>query len=302
VTLRVEYTVDDFREAVAAVRAQGLMTVSQAQFFYLFLGYTVGATLGNAFQRQPAGAPPRGVIEIAISSLPFVLILTYWAFIAFRTGGKKAFGFVTPPPKLTEAGILVPGLFTVAASTITFLAIVFTPPGLPVPTNQPEIPFGTASAMLILPFVPIVVMLICAVALLLRMMRLNINRSFELQANSHRPAVLEISNDALSISNDVKLTRYSWSGFIGWHETANVILLYTSYLTFEMVPKRAFASPTELEHFRSFITQVIGEHRRGFDPLPIEPSVVSKNVSRSAPPPLPERQTVDRLPPPPLPL
>jgi hypothetical protein len=104
--------------------------------------------------------------------------------------------------------------------------------------------------------------------LLVRLHKLNVNRAFDLQVNLHRPVVFELSDDFLSVTTATRHTRYAWNAFIGWHETPNVFLLYISYMSFEMVPKRALLSPQQLEYFRTFIARTIGEHRRGFEPVP----------------------------------
>ena len=287
--LHVQRTADDYREAHAAVKAQGLMTVSTTPFFYLFLGFALGSVLGNFVQRQPAGSAPRGPIEFIITSLPWALVLCYWAFIVFRSNGKKAHGFVTPPPKLTGFGVLVPALSATAAFAVTFLGNAFTPPGPPASPNQPELPLGTALAFLALPFVPIVSFLALSIVLFVRLHRLNVNRAFDLQVNLHRPVVIELSDNSLMVTSDVHQVRYAWNGFIGWHETANVFLLYISYISFEMVPKRAFTSPQQLEYFRQFVARAIGEQHRGFDPVPARAAPPLVAPMSPLPPPLPRQ-------------
>jgi hypothetical protein len=126
--LNFQYTADDYREAHAAVKAQGLLSVKATPFFYLGLGFCLGSMLGNIFQRQPAGEPPRNPIEVIISSLPYIVIMGYWAVIVFRSGGKNARGFVAPPPKLAGASVLLPALTGMAAFVVTFLVGAFTPP------------------------------------------------------------------------------------------------------------------------------------------------------------------------------
>jgi hypothetical protein len=282
-TLDVHYTADDYREAAAAVRAQGLQSISTLPVFYVFLAFSIGTILGNILERQPPGAPLRGPVEVVLSSLPLLIVAAYWGFVALRTRGKKAHGFVIPPPKLSGLGVALPLFLCIVMFAVAVLAGALMPV-VPVDAapNPPRLPLGTALATVALPFMPSIVFAIFSIILVLRFFRRNITRAFELQINLHRPTTIQIAADSLTVSDDTHQTRYSWPAFIGWHETANLFLLYRSYISFVMIPKRTFSSPEALYQFVELVRHAIGDQRRGFEALlpPLLP------MAPSIPPPL----------------
>jgi hypothetical protein len=285
VTLHVQYNEADYREANAAVRGQRLQSIGLAPFFFVFLAFAAGIVIGNLLQERPPGEPPRGPVDVIIWTLPLLFVAVYWAVIAFRTGGKRAYGFVTPPPRLSGLGAVLPMLLGAAVFTVSLLATAYTPPGPP-PQDQPPMSPGRALAVIFLPMLPIASMVVCSIVMVLRLNARNIRRAFELQAHLHRPKTIEVSPESLTVSGEGVREDYAWHAFIGWNETAHLFLLFTSYVTFHIVPKRAFASRDAYDEFEMIVRNKVGERRHGFDVLPPARSAV--------PPPLPDshRRTV----------
>jgi hypothetical protein len=276
-TLHVYRTEADFREANAAYRGLRLMSFGTLPFFFLYLAFTIGVIAGNLLQEQPPGAPPRGPVDVMFSSIWLVIAGVYWGVVGLRTAGKRAHGFVRPPPPLAGVGVVTPALLAVALFAVCLLSNAYTPPA-PLPAPQPTPPpLGESLRSAFLPFVPVVSLVACSIWIFLRQFNRNLTRGFQLQVQLHRPATVQASPEWFIVTDEAHQTSYRWQAFIGWQETANLFLLYNSYATFEMVPKRAFASAEQIHQFTALLRQSIGAGGVGFEVLPARPG----------PPPLP---------------
>jgi hypothetical protein len=275
-TLHVHRTEADFREASAAVRGLRLTSIGTLPMFLLFVAFSLGTMIGGIVQERPPGEPPRGPLEVMMSSFSLLVVGVYWGVVALRTAGKRAHGFVRPPPPLTNMGVVFPTLLWVFLFAVSLVATAYVPASPPTPP-QPPMPLGRLLRTVFLPFVPVVTFVAAAIWMFLRLHGRNITRSFELQLQMHRPGTIQVSQEWVIVTDDAQQTCYRWQAFVGWQETANLFLLYNSFVTFEMVPKRAFPSPEAIQHFTALVRQYIGEGNVGFQVLPPRP----------VPPPLP---------------
>lgn len=269
--LRFEYRASDYREAVAAWKSIGLATPSFAPFFYLYVALVVGTMVGGILQPTAPGEPRRGLCEVSLTAMPMLLVAAYLAVFAFRRR-KPSPGFIIPPQREpTGHGIWVPAAMVAMVFVVCVAGYMLTPPTPPqgAPPAGPPVPLGTALASFLIPLLPFVGMFAAILVLAFRIFRLVTVRSFELQPQLLRPHTVTVDEGGITFSDTLSDRRYAWEGLVGWHETPNVLILYRSYVTFEMLPKRAVNSAADLQALLGLLRQRIGERHRGFEPIPV---------------------------------
>jgi len=274
VTVQCQYVEGDFLEANAAARSMGFLSMGTISFFYLYLAYMTGTIVGNFLQRTAPGVPPRSALEIIISALPLMLAGAYWGWITFRRQGRRSPGFIRPPTQLTNMGIVLPLILAGGLLAVTILAGAFALPAPPPDPSQvvslPEALFSVFTS-----FAPIIVMMICFVIMTVRLFHRSIRRAWDLQGHLRNPHTLEFSDEGINSFEAGCDCRYRWEGMIGWHETANVFVIYRSHATFVMVPKRAIPSMEAGAALVHLLRTRIGAPPLGFE------------IRASSPPPLP---------------
>jgi hypothetical protein len=66
---------------------------------------------------------------------------------------------------------------------------------------------------------------------------------------------MELSGEGLSVSNSKGSALIPWNNFLKWAEGKEMVLLYRSYIMFQMLPKRLFASESDLQYLREQLTR-----------------------------------------------
>ena len=79
---------------------------------------------------------------------------------------------------------------------------------------------------------------------------------------------LDADPSRLIIDDGQTRVEKKWNSVRTFVETANLFLLYTADHAFDMVPKRAFASPAQVDEFRTLLEQQVQPPTGGF---PIQP-------------------------------
>jgi hypothetical protein len=74
-----------------------------------------------------------------------------------------------------------------------------------------------------------------------------LRRTFNMQKDLSAPFEMELSEEGLSVSGPQAIALIPWNNFLKWAEGKEMILLYSSYSAFQMLPKRLFASPSDLQ-------------------------------------------------------
>jgi hypothetical protein len=74
-------------------------------------------------------------------------------------------------------------------------------------------------------------------------------RIFAQQKNLQCPFEFRWDDDALLGVNERGSNRTPWSDYVKWAQDDRIILLYLSDAMFQMVPKRCFGQPAQLEAF-----------------------------------------------------
>ena len=75
-------------------------------------------------------------------------------------------------------------------------------------------------------------------------------RTFRKNSDLAAPFEMDLSQEGLSIRNPRGEAQLEWGKYIKWVEDRNMLLLYRSYMVFQMLPKRLFAKPVDLQFFR----------------------------------------------------
>ena len=80
-------------------------------------------------------------------------------------------------------------------------------------------------------------------------------RTFRKNKALSAPFELELSGEGLAVSNPAGRALTPWNNFVKWAEDREMILLYRSYLAFQMLPKRLFATEGDLQFLREQLTR-----------------------------------------------
>src|SRR3954469_12119438 len=172
--LAFEYTFNDYKEANAAWKTLRLALPNLAVYFYLFVAFLGGATIGNLLQPPAPGETPRGFCEISLTSMPLMFGAAYWAFLAFRPR-RPAPGFIIPPErKLSGFGLWMPAglILVVFVACVAGNALTAPVPSPPPPAPPP--PGARGVAAIFMPLLPVVGFIITMLVAGVRMFQLTI--------------------------------------------------------------------------------------------------------------------------------
>ena len=94
-------------------------------------------------------------------------------------------------------------------------------------------------------------------------------RTFKANPLLSQPRTMELSDEGLTLRTETFSSVRVWSHFLFFYETPIAFLLFDSSRSAEILPKRAFATPDQLNEFRAFAQSHIGNSPIGF---PVQPS------------------------------
>jgi len=80
-----------------------------------------------------------------------------------------------------------------------------------------------------------------------------IKKLFAQQKELSLPFEIEFTETGVSSSNELGYNTRPWTNFIKWKENKDLFMLYHSDILFNMVPKRCFTDPQQIETVRSFL-------------------------------------------------
>ena len=80
-----------------------------------------------------------------------------------------------------------------------------------------------------------------------------VKKIFTQQKTLSLPIEYEFTEIGLNTSNEVGNSTLPWTYFIKWKENKELIMLYHSDVLFNMIPKRFFADPQQIETVKSFL-------------------------------------------------
>ena len=75
-------------------------------------------------------------------------------------------------------------------------------------------------------------------------------RTFKGTKDLSAPFEMDLSDQGLSITNQNGNALIPWTNYVKWIEGKELILLYRTYIMFQMVPKRLFTTESDLHYLR----------------------------------------------------
>jgi Ca2+/Na+ antiporter len=82
-----------------------------------------------------------------------------------------------------------------------------------------------------------------------------LGRMFKKNKDLSAPFEMQLSDEGLSVSNPKGRALIPWNNFQKWAEDKDMVLLYRSYIMFQMLPKRLFATESDLQYLRDQLTR-----------------------------------------------
>jgi hypothetical protein len=263
IVLYVELTRDAYAEAAAAIRQFVGQKVTRSDFGWrlavgLLTGFTVAAVLFGIGALDPSSElrPPFYPGIVLFLPLVALLVLSYLAR-RLQSGRTR-----TNAPVLRRA--VRPVLTMLIMASAVVLTVMFqrnvearrqwlaakagaVSGGAAAAAPAPDW-FGALAPHAVWLLVSAVV-----IATSVRNVRRQTARLWDLQPALRRRTRVEVGPGGVTFDNGLARRAYSWAGLIRVHETPNLLLLCPSEVTFETLPRRAFASPQEYETVKRLI-------------------------------------------------
>lgn len=252
----VELTYDDFAEASAAARAvvaeKQRRKVQRSPLLVVasvLLGLAVGFALVLA---PPSRLDPHADLRPPLfwpltMGLPVIVILIFVGVLAAvqRAPGSK--------PLAALAGW---GLFIAVGLLFVLLQLRSAPPAGSIGDGDGSRHdwFGT-----LVPHSPWILITAILAGVAARSVRVQTRLAWEAYSLHLRRKVYDVTAEGVSVDEGVSRAQYAWAAFARFEETPNLMLLCPTDLTFEILPKRAFASAEELTAARHLFTRMISE-------------------------------------------
>jgi YcxB-like protein len=82
-----------------------------------------------------------------------------------------------------------------------------------------------------------------------------LGQTFKKHKDLSAPFEMELSEEGLRVSNPNGSAMIPWNNFLKWTEGKDMVLLYRSYIMFQMVPKRLFPRESDLQFLREQLTR-----------------------------------------------
>jgi hypothetical protein len=96
--------------------------------------------------------------------------------------------------------------------------------------------------------------------------RLMVRKRWKMQPQLLKKISYEINPDMVRVVTETSTGEMKWASFTRFVESKNVFLLYPNKLVFHIIPKRAFASTSDMESFRDLATSKIPPSKRRYLP------------------------------------
>jgi hypothetical protein len=99
-----------------------------------------------------------------------------------------------------------------------------------------------------------------------------LKKLWEASPTMHRPQAVEADEQRIVFSDAAGRFEQRWEAFSHVQETQGVFILYTGQLSAQFIPKRAFATPMELDAFRELLRRQVEQRPApGFPVVPALP-------------------------------
>ena len=266
-TLCYQITFDDFRQAQRGhLAARG---GAWLRWTVVALGLVLVAGVGTLLAVGPARPP--GVLGplldlvrlLVLPLAPWLLIVTYvvgFFIISQRHPRARVIDVVrqTRPRWFKPQVATLWTLVVVVAFSLVGQGLINVPPDQPrterlVGLLLPILPYGALMLFLWLFFYR-------------RVLR---KAYVAQQAKMERPVTTTITADRVTFDDVLTTLSYRWPAFVRCVESADLFLLYTTEVTFFMIPKRAFASAGDMDRFRQWVADWAQSRSEGFPVLSV---------------------------------
>jgi hypothetical protein len=106
----------------------------------------------------------------------------------------------------------------------------------------------------------LLILFIAAVQLFVRLFYLprRVRHVYSQQRNLQLPFESVCTESGIECTNANTSSRLPWNHLIRWKEGATLFVVYQSDLMFNIVPKRCFAQPEQVDAFRGLLTERLG--------------------------------------------
>jgi hypothetical protein len=97
-------------------------------------------------------------------------------------------------------------------------------------------------------------------------------RYFDKSPSLHRVRTIHIADDSITFSDPTMQTRFFWTHYTRFTETAALFMLFTSDLAAEFIPKRIFQDAQTIDAFRELLARNINDAGSAFPVIPVAPA------------------------------
>jgi hypothetical protein len=263
-------TFDEFKEATVAVRRifhakqKRIQRRSPATYIVsILIGLFAYAAMSGwwpGLDRMPDIRPP--VFGLALFGLPLVGVILFGGIVLAAQQARTLRSFVWRAllPLIPTAMILALG------AALVWLGNRAKPvfPGVP---QAPHDWYGTLA-----PHAVWLLFVIIFSSLTAWATRKQLRQVWDAQPGMTRIKDFDITSTGMRIDEGVSDRTYQWPALIRFVETPNLLVLCPSQVTFEILPKRSFASPEDLQTARAlFDAQVLapGSRQPAFPVVPL---------------------------------
>ncbi len=268
-TLNYHNTFDDYRQALRGHRAA--RDSAALRWTVVVLAVALGAwlitlaLLGRPHQPTPTiGGPPGPATRLGDALLELARALTPiapWILVIVFTLGMAAIRQRAPKERVIDVvGRTKPWRVSWGGVVVGVLAI-------DVVGDLILQSGGGGLESFLWAMVPwLVVMLVLWLFVFRRLVR----RAYAAQQSKlERPVTTTITADRVTFDDVLTTLSYRWPAFVRCVESADLFLLYTTEVTFFIIPKRAFASAEDMHGFRQRVADWAQSRSAGFPVLPV---------------------------------
>jgi YcxB-like protein len=165
--------------------------------------------------------------------------------------------------------VILAAFFAVAIALVIFSRFVSNNAAAPVPAPvaQPDPLHESLNTLLSL--APWVLVLTILWFVFFRHIRGRYRRFFDKSPSLHRVRTIHIADDSITFSDPTMQTRFFWTHYTRFTETAALFMLFTSDLAAEFIPKRIFPDAQTSDAFRELLARNINSAGSAFPVIPV---------------------------------
>lgn len=140
---------------------------------------------------------------------------------------------------------------------------------VPLAAPAPKPPNPEPGIMVALPYLLILALVLSYVFLRLRFPKSAIKKAFDRDPRLAERQQVTLCDEHATFRTETASSVFIWTHFTHFAETKTLFVLLVSQTAAQLIPKRAFGSPQEMEEFRGFALAHVGNTPIGF-PVQVE--------------------------------